>query len=196
MAFGGKMGIDGTKKMAEELQGSKVKIQTLNFETNVSNLPQEIKSVNKLLLEKGTSLIFVSIKKNKKNHVRELSKELFRTENFRNIKVAIFLDSTVDISDLADAVWRFSNNIDPKRDHLIIEAMDENDCSHLVLDGTRKTKEFDDFNRDWPNILVSDEQTIKRVDEIWDKLGLGKFIPSPSLKYRKQLYKGGAVAAE
>ena len=53
---------------------------------------------------------------------------------------------------------------------------------------------LDDFEREWPNILASDEATIKHIDEIWDKLGLGKFIVSPSLKYRKQLYAGGAVA--
>ena len=57
-------------------------------------------------------------------------------------------------------------------------------------------EEFDDFHRDWPNILVSDQKTIERVDAIWDKLGLGKFIKSPSLKYAQQLYKGGAVAEE
>ena len=67
---------------------------------------------------------------------------------------------------------------------------------NIAFDGTRKTKELDGFDRDWPNILASDEATIKRVDEIWEKLGLGKFISSPSLKYRKQLYKGGAVAVE
>ena len=37
----------------------------------------------------------------------------------------------------------------------------------MGFDGTRKTKEFDDFHRDWPNIIVADEETIKAVDEKW-----------------------------
>ena len=64
------------------------------------------------------------------------------------------------------------------------------------MDGTRKTRGYDDFDRDWPNIVVSDSNTIKEVDKKWDKLGLGTLIESPSLKYRKQLYKGGAIAEE
>jgi 4-hydroxy-3-polyprenylbenzoate decarboxylase len=60
--------------------------------------------------------------------------------------------------------------------------------SCIGFDGTRKTKEFDGFLRDWPNIIVADEQTIKAVDEKWDQLGIGKFISSPSLKFKDQLY--------
>ena len=31
----------------------------------------------------------------------------------------------------------------------------------IGFDGTRKTKEFDDFHRDWPNIIVADDETIR-----------------------------------
>ena len=110
------------------------------------------------------------------------------------MKVILFVEGSVDVNNIADTVWRFTNNIDPKRDHYIFK--DENRKSHIAFDGTRKTKEFDGFQRDWPNILASDEATIARVDEIWGKLGLGEFIPSPSLKYRKQLYGTGAVVRD
>ena len=66
--------------------------------------------------------------------------------------------------------------------------------NHLAFDGTGKLNEFDDFDRDWPNILASDETTMNRIDAIWSKLGLGPMIPSPSRKYSRQLYAGGAVA--
>ena len=52
----------------------------------------------------------------------------------------------------------------------------------IGLDGTIKTKEHDNFQRDWPNIIVSDDATIRSVDEKWNRLGLGAFIPSPALK--------------
>ncbi len=81
--------------------------------------------------------------------------------------------------------------MDPKRDNILVH---HHDKVSIAFDGTRKTKEFDGFQRDWPNILASDQATIDKIDSMWDKLGLGKFIPSPSLKYQKQLYKGGAVA--
>ncbi|HRO71245.1 MAG TPA: menaquinone biosynthesis decarboxylase, partial [Chitinophagaceae bacterium] len=63
----------------------------------------------------------------------------------------------------------------------------------IGLDGTRKTKEWDDFQRDWPNIIVADDQTIQAVDEKWEQLGIGAFIPSPSLKFKTQLYGEDAV---
>jgi 4-hydroxy-3-polyprenylbenzoate decarboxylase len=115
---------------------------------------------------------------------------------FSLVKVLIFLEDNMDISDVADAVWRFANNVDPRRDHTMVKASRANEVDHVVFDGTRKTKAFDGFDRDWPNILASDEKTVKRIDEIWGKLGLGDFIPSPSVKYSKQLYAGGAVAVD
>ena len=55
--------------------------------------------------------------------------------------------------------------------------------------------EFDDFERDWPNIIVADEATIKSIDEKWDQLGLGAFISSPSLAYSSQMYGNEAVVS-
>ncbi len=65
----------------------------------------------------------------------------------------------------------------------------------MGLDGTIKTKELDNFQRDWPNIIVMDDDTIKAVDEKWSRLGLGKFLSSPSLKFKGQMYGEEAVAS-
>ena len=58
----------------------------------------------------------------------------------------------------------------------------------MGFDGTIKTRELDDFQRDWPNIIVADDNTIGAVDAKWNQLGLGAFIPSPSLKFKDQIY--------
>ena len=195
MAFGGKIGIDGTKKTTEELTGRNSflinETISINKEELIKEFP-EIKDVNDKLLAKNISIVFISVEKNRLNHIRDLAQRILIRDDFSAAKVIVFLEHTFNIQDTADAVWRFANNVDPKRDHLLIQ--DKNGASHLSLDGTRKTKEFDGFNRDWPNILASDDQTISHIDEIWDKLGLGKFIESPSNKYKTHLYAGGAVA--
>jgi len=87
-------------------------------------------------------------------------------------------------------VWRLCNNLDPKRDHIIFERTEEPGIqfSCVGFDGTRKTKELDNFTRLWPNIIVSDEGTIRTVDKKWFSLGIGDFIQSPSIKYKDQLY--------
>lgn len=194
MAFGGKIGIDGTLKTEEELisrKSTSASTSKIRKEEILSQF-KEIKSINDKLYARNISIVFFAIEKNRKNHVKEIAKEILKRDDFQGVKIIVFLEHTFDIQNTADAVWRFANNVDPKRDHLIVE--DEKGTTHLSLDGTRKTKEFDDFNRDWPNILASDDATIEKIDQIWDKLGLGKFIESPSKKYRDHLYEGGAVA--
>jgi len=198
MAFGGKMGIDATKKLPEEINaGHEIRNVEWNPATKdlLKSIFPEISGINDRLPGMGVSLVFIAIEKNRPNHVKELSQKLFAMPEMRGIKTIIFLEHNFDISDIADAVWRFSNNLDPRRDHFVYQE-NSNSPAHIAFDGTRKTKEHDGFDRDWPNILASDMETIKRVDEIWPKLGLGAFIKSPSLKYRSQLYKGGAVVEE
>ncbi|MBK7391391.1 MAG: menaquinone biosynthesis decarboxylase [Bacteroidetes bacterium] len=199
MAFGGKMGLDATKKLPEEIQSVEnylpVSISGIDKTQILSTFP-EIKAINDSLLSSGISMVFIAVEKNKRNHVRDLSSQIFQNPNFKQIKVVIFLEHTLEVDDIADAVWRFANNVDPRRDHFVYKDETGNGVNHIAFDGTRKTREHDGFERDWPNILASDEKTISRIDEIWDKLGLGPFVKSPSLKYRKQLYKGGAVVSE
>jgi 4-hydroxy-3-polyprenylbenzoate decarboxylase len=66
----------------------------------------------------------------------------------------------------------------------------------MGFDGTIKTKAFDNFQRDWPNIIVAADKTIEAVDKKWADLCIGSFIPSPSLKYKDQLYGEEAVAKQ
>ena len=198
MSFGGKMGIDATQKTPEEKAvrntfENSLSSGNLNANQLMTAFP-EIKQVNDSLMQRGISMLFLSIEKNRKGHVKEIAKALQSKGMLGNAKVVIFLEHTMDITDTADAVWRFSNNVDPKRDALISGADEHHPSSHLILDGTRKTKELDGFQRDWPNILASDKATIQKIDDCWEKYGLGKFIPSPSLKYRNQLYGNKAVA--
>ncbi len=120
----------------------------------------------------------------------------------------LYVEHTVDANDLPIALWRFCNNLDPKRDHHIYKrpalipiaigtqlSTQNSYFACMGFDGTRKTKEFDDFHRDWPNIIIADEVTIKAVDEKWEQLNIGTFIPSPSLKFRDQVYGEEAVVA-
>ena len=95
-------------------------------------------------------------------------------------------------------MWGFLNNVDPRRDHFNKKKNSTRNYgdynAFIGFDGTNKTREFDDFYRDWPNIIVADDKTIKSIDEKWNSLGLGEFISSPSLKFKDQMYGEEAVA--
>ncbi len=195
-AFGGKIGIDATRKLPEEQRGTQHSAteQAVFDKAPIKTLFPEIKEINDQLLSMGISLLFMTVEKNRKHHIEELNTQLFALPEMERVKCIIYLEPLIDINDIADAVWRFSNNVDPKRDAFLIKARDAQSMSHIGFDGTKKTKIYDDFERDWPNILASLPETIQHIDVLWHQLGLGEFIPSPSLKYQQQLYQGGAVA--
>lgn len=196
-AFGGKMCVDATTKFEEEVRCTKQPDGAVYLDDEkVKALFGEISSLNSSLLKLGISVVFIAVKKSRINHIKELHQNLFSLPDFAAVKISIYVEHTINTSDIADCIWRFANNIDPKRDSFIIEGANESSISHIGFDGTRKTKELDNFHRDWPNILISDDATIKAIDEKWSNLNIGKFIQSPSLKYKKQVYKGGAVVSE
>ena len=198
-AFGGKMCLDATTKMEEELRSTTISNASNQQRIDAGYLKQafpEIVGFNDQLVEQGISMAFVAVKKSRRHHVRELHAQLCDRSELAHIKMFFYIEEVADVMEIKDAIWRWSNNIDPKRDTFIAHAADNNSISRVGFDGTRKTKEHDDFHRDWPNIICSDDQTIQSVDEKWDNLNIGPFIPSPSLKYRDQIYNEGAIANE
>jgi 4-hydroxy-3-polyprenylbenzoate decarboxylase len=200
LGFGGKMCIDGTAKYEEEVDEMfDARTKKFNFTDQLFiDDFSEIRSVNISLAQKDIPVLIISIEKNRKNHVRELHGQICQMKEVEGIKMILYIEHTVDANDLSTALWRFCNNLDPKRDNILEHMPTQNESDKnfacLGLDGTRKTKDLDNFQRDWPNIIVADDKTIKSVDDKWNKLGLGKFIPSPSLKFKQQMYGESAVS--
>jgi 4-hydroxy-3-polyprenylbenzoate decarboxylase len=202
LGFGGKMCIDGTAKFSEEVDDSyQWAMGNGQWATGVleSKFP-EITAVNISLLKKEIPCLIISVRKNRKGHIKELHQQLCELKEMDGIKMILYVEHTVDANDLPTALWRFCNNLDPKRDNHLSKRPTHNSqlTTHgytacMGFDGTRKTKELDDFQRDWPNIIVADDATIKAVDAKWTELGMGKFISSPSLKFKGQMYGEEAV---
>ena len=201
LGFGGKMCIDGTAKFDEEKMYSPGMSQfpkDLNVKRIKVDNP-EITHINFSLLQKDIPCIIISVKKDQRGHIKRLHQNLCRTAGIHGIKLILYVEHTVDANDLPTALWRFCNNLDPKRDHELYFAEGNSsfaNVSCMGFDGTRKTKEFDDFNRDWPNIIVADDATILAVDSKWNDLGIGNFISSPSLKFKDQMYGEEAIVSE
>jgi 4-hydroxy-3-polyprenylbenzoate decarboxylase len=197
MGFGGKMCIDGTYKTNEEqdedyrcppLSISSTELRSLLLAHEAS-----IREVNTNLIELGIPCILVAVEKNKPGHIREIHHSIASLSLMSSIKMVLYVEHTVDPIDLATSLWRFCNNLDPKRDSFLYKTIGFPYSACMGLDGTRKTKELDNFQRDWPNIIVADQDTIEKVDKKWSQLGLGAFLPSPSLKYKDQQYGEEAV---
>jgi 4-hydroxy-3-polyprenylbenzoate decarboxylase len=203
LGFGGKMCIDGTAKFDEEKdEDYGFGVSGLGFsDTLLLQKFSEIKAVNTSLIKKDIACLIISVEKKRAGHIKELHDQICALREIEEVKMILYVEHTVDANDLTTALWRFCNNLDPKRDyHLSKRPITSNQqpatsnyFACIGFDGTRKTKEHDNFQRDWPNIIVADDETIQSVDEKWNQLGLGAFIPSPSLKFKGQMYGEEAV---
>ena len=192
LGFGGKMCIDGTARTAEEEDNRYEWPQPAIDPNTLRNRYPEIRSINTNLLDNGIPVLLVAVKKDRLNHIRDLHESV--SAEAEGIKMVLYVEHTVDAADLSVALWRFCNNLDPKRDHILTSrATGGKMTACLGLDGTIKTAALDNFQRDWPNIIVAADETIKAVDDKWADLGLGPFLSSPSLKFKDQLYGTEAV---
>ncbi len=206
LGFGGKMCIDGTRKWEEETDDAFDLLNTplqsgAAIEKALIAAFPEIKAVNTALLAQDIACLVISVEKNKRGHIRSLHENICSTiEQVEGVKMILYVEHTVDAHELTVALWRFCNNLDPKRDNILFQqparTQEGKTWACMGLDGTIKTKELDGFQRDWPNIIVADDATIAAVDAKWNDLDIGAFLPSPSLKFKDQMYGEEAVAGK
>jgi 4-hydroxy-3-polyprenylbenzoate decarboxylase len=188
LGFGGKMCIDGTVKYDEEKEDIE-EIKTIYNKEELLQKYPEIVEINDTLINENISCVIISVKKKRVGHIKELHNEI--CSSILGIKMILYVEHTVNAHDLPVALWRFCNNVDPRRDNILVRQV-KGAC--MGFDGTIKTKELDNFQRDWPNIIVANKETIKSVDAKWLQLNIGEFISSPSLKFEDQMYGEEAVA--
>lgn len=129
------------------------------------------------------STLIISI--NKKFNQKTFFEKLKQNESVLNFKFVIIVNQEINLNDLFTVVWFVSGNIDPKRDCLIHE-------NTIFVDGTIKANS-ENFKREWPNVIVSDDKTIQEIDEMWSKLNIGEFIKSPSLQFKNLVKNSGAT---
>jgi len=193
-AIGGKLGFDatGSEKNPDLSSLEGILTQIASFRS----IHPEIADVNTSLLKVDIPLVIISYRKQKQGHSRELAGELNFINEMENIPFWIFVDDSVSVNDIYQVVWIVGNHTDPSRDAWVSSNPDERGRAKLFIDATRKNKKYDRFTRDWPNPVLMDEDTINRVDSLWDSLDAGTIIQSPSRYYRTLEVEGDAVTKE
>jgi 4-hydroxy-3-polyprenylbenzoate decarboxylase len=122
----------------------------------------------------------VSIKKQFPGQAWKVMNALWGMGLMSLAKLIVVLDQEVNVQDPEEAWWVALNHIDPQRDIRFtmgpIDVLDHSSRaftygSKMGIDATRKWKE-EGFDREWPNRIVMDEETRKRVDAMWEQLGI------------------------
>jgi 4-hydroxy-3-polyprenylbenzoate decarboxylase len=185
-SYGGKLGIDGTEKMAEESpsqnrksdgkvlppeRGMDIEVKTLSDAgikfSHVSGVPVIVAAVDQAY---------------DPDSIVNLKKCLTEAEHEKAPGLILAVDHNVLLEDITMVAWQVLSNTDPGRDIVLLTG------GKLFIDGTLKVFSRFLFPRKWPNVVCSSAETINKIDAEWDSLGLGPFIPSPSLKNSRLNY--------
>jgi 4-hydroxy-3-polyprenylbenzoate decarboxylase len=127
------------------------------------------------------NLVFVSIRKEYPGQAYKVMNALWGQGLMSLAKVLIVVDDWVNVRDPREAWWVALNNIDPQRDaRFTMGPMDVLDHSSrsftygskIGFDATRKLPE-EGFTREWPAVIEMDQETKRKVDAMWNELGLG-----------------------
>ncbi len=126
------------------------------------------------------NLAIVSIDKRYPGHARKIMYALWGLGQMSFIKMIVVVDKWVDVQDLSEVLWRIGNNVDAKRDVVILEGpLDVLEHASPIpayggkmgIDATKKTP-AEGFTRQWPPDIEMSGEIKKLVEERWKEYGL------------------------
>ena len=123
----------------------------------------------------------VTMKKQYPGHAKRVMMGVWSfLRQFMYTKFVIVTDDDVNARDWKDVIWAMTTRMDPARDTVMVEntPIDYLDFaspvsglgSKIGFDATNKWK--GETTREWGRPIVMDADVKKRVDEIWDELGI------------------------
>lgn len=124
--------------------------------------------------------VIVSIKKSYPGQAKKVMCSLWGMGLMMMAKLIIVVDHNVDVQDVSGVMWRVFNNIDPRRDVMMVDgpldALDHSSPvphygSKMGVDATRKWP-AEGHNREWPEDIEMSPEIKRLVDGKWTSYGL------------------------
>ncbi len=126
------------------------------------------------------NLLIVSIRKSYPGHARKVMNAIWGLPGAMFSKCIVVVDDEVDVHNVGEVAWKALNHIDPERDiQFVLGPVDQlehasrlpNFGSKMGIDATRKWP-GEGFARPWPDEVVMDAETKKKIDALWASLKL------------------------
>lgn len=173
MLYGSKLGVDLTEKVEGEpgfgeTLPSAFHGRQLPSNDDVLNKFEELKDCRILNLDTKRSVMYAALDKVRANQVREFVEQFFDVPEFASVDIVIVLESHVNLDDDPVVMWKFFNNLDPKRDFYFDEG-------RLSIDVTQKLKE-EGYQQKWPKEIEMLDEIKTQVDSKWDSMFKNKNI--------------------
>ncbi|MDE0101219.1 MAG: menaquinone biosynthesis decarboxylase [Bryobacterales bacterium] len=128
------------------------------------------------------NLMLVSIRKSYPGQARKVMNTIWGLGQASSTKCIVVVDEDVNVQDYSETAWRALNNIDPERDvQFTLGPVDSLDHasrlpdfgSKMGIDATRKWAS-EGFVRPWPEVIEMSEEVKRRIDPLWEELGIDR----------------------
>ncbi len=126
------------------------------------------------------NLIIVKIRKRYPGHARKVMFGVWGLGLLMLAKAILVVDEWVDVHDLNQVAWQALGNVDWGKDVVHVDGpvdhLDHASYRHsfggkIGIDATAKGPD-EGYTRGWPEVVRMDDATKKKVDAMWEKLGL------------------------
>jgi 4-hydroxy-3-polyprenylbenzoate decarboxylase len=124
--------------------------------------------------------VIISVRKSYPGQARKIMNAVWGMGQMMFTKFVVVVDEHVDVHDYSEVTWRVFNNVDPRRDCLVVDGpLDVLDHASplarygakMGIDATRTWPE-EGYTREWPDELAMDPAVKARVDARWAEFGL------------------------
>ena len=122
----------------------------------------EIAAWSAPLRDVANPLVIVAARKKGPGDAMRIARAAAAGDTAGAVKIILTVDGEVVPSDYSVALWKFFNNVDPRRD-LVFEN------GRLFIDATKKLRE-EGHPREWPDELVMDADIRQMVTRKWPRL--------------------------
>ncbi len=125
------------------------------------------------------NIAVISIDKRYPGHARKVMYALWGMGQMSFTKAIIVVDKWVNVQNLSEVVWRMGNNVDPKRDTVIVEGpLDVLEHASNIpsyggkigIDATKKWPS-EGFTREWPADIIMSDEIKSLVTKRWKEYG-------------------------
>ena len=164
---GSKLGID----LSTKIEGEPGYKKEAPVSANSSELPsaekvmaifKEVQNCKVLELQAKRSILLVALNKTGPHQGKQFIQSFLDHAEFSAIEIIIVLEGHVDIENISTVMWKFFNNLDPKRDFYF-------DAGRLGIDVTQKFPE-EGYQQSWPEEIEMTAEIKTQVDKKWHDL--------------------------
>lgn len=126
------------------------------------------------------NIALVSIDKRYPGHARKVMYALWGLGQMSFTKMIVIVDKWVDVQNPSEVAWRVGNNVDPRRDVVIVDGpLDALEHASAIpayggkmgIDATKKLPS-EGFTRPWPPDIIMTDEIKRMVDARWKEYGI------------------------